>query len=230
MMFPTLFSICTLAASLVLFRKWRRSEESRQILSQLFHQAVVDKVDDYRKEIARELHDDLVQRVVVLRMSAGPKLECTQVDRGLGELAKSIRDLAHRLHACEDSSAPLSKALQELCRDASHLTGKVVTLSKDGDFERLDASTSRNLQRIAQEAVSNALQHGDATRIRIELARKGRLLELVVSDDGCGFDPDKIRPGLGLRSIQDRTASMGGRIELTSRPREGTTLRIRLEP
>jgi len=80
--------------------------------------------------------------------------------------------------------------------------------------------------RIAQEAVQNALRHGQAGRIRLCLALKGPELALLVEDDGTGFNPRKVKPGLGLLTMHDQARTIGGRLEIISR-RGRTRIRLR---
>jgi signal transduction histidine kinase len=81
-----------------------------------------------------------------------------------------------------------------------------------------------HLYRIAQEAVNNAVKHGNAKRIRINLDRSGGIMVLSVKDDGCGFSQEGLMEGSGLKSIHYRAQAIGATIELRSHPGEGTHL------
>lgn len=81
--------------------------------------------------------------------------------------------------------------------------------------------------RIASEALANAIRHGAPRRVKVVLRRRGDLLEIVVSDDGTGFEPQAPTPGVGLRSMQQRADELGGRCNIVT-SRSGTTVRALL--
>ena len=86
------------------------------------------------------------------------------------------------------------------------------------------------LFRIAQEALRNAVVHGDAKRVAVSLARSGDHVELTVTDDGSGFDVEAVRrasSGLGLVSMEERARAVGADVEIVSGVRQGTTIRVR---
>jgi signal transduction histidine kinase len=96
------------------------------------------------------------------------------------------------------------------------------------EAEGIDENCASNIYRIAQEGVLNAARHGRATHIALLLRVGGGVAELVVSDDGRGFDPQKVgRGGMGLRVMRFRAQMLGGYLSVESVPGGGTTLRCR---
>ena len=103
-------------------------------------------------------------------------------------------------------------------------TGIAVQL--DASFNgRLSDECETQLFRIAQEALTNALRHSHARVVKLGLATDGDRLRLEIRDDGCGFDPTRRRTtALGLLSMEERALALGGRLEVTSVPDEGTAV------
>ena len=83
------------------------------------------------------------------------------------------------------------------------------------------------LLRIVQEALTNARKHSGAENVRVELKAEGDDLVVEVEDDGQGFEPDTISAGVGLRSMRERAAVLGGKLEVESEPGRGTRVRLR---
>ena len=78
--------------------------------------------------------------------------------------------------------------------------------------------------RIALEALNNALKHATASRVSVQVAVDAAGLTMVIADDGCGFDPQQCRPGLGMRTMQERAVSIGGALRIESQPGAGAQL------
>src|SRR5258707_6456261 len=98
-----------------------------------------------------------------------------------------------------------------------------------GEEPAASGDVKQTVYRIAQEALHNAVKHARATRAELTLRATPEELELAVRDDGVGFDPNGSFPGhLGLRSMRERAATLGGTLEIESAPGGGTTVRARI--
>ena len=123
----------------------------------------------------------------------------------------------------------LQQALEHFAQDLSAIAGVRCSVAQRGDFGDVPAQVGGHLYRIVQEATHNALRHGQATRIRITLARAGPACRLTVRDNGRGADfgiAARTSPGLGLRSMQARAAAIGGQLALTSAPGGGGRVQV----
>lgn len=200
---------------------------------------VIDAADRERAQIARELHDSTAQALAALAMqlsalqlsalqreSADPELR----DR-LGELKniaqeamEEVRMLAHTLHPRVLDDLGLSAALHNLARRTQE-TAEVrveVRVLRDDSIPPHVASV---LYRIAQESVYNAVRHATAESIRVELSRGESAARLEIIDDGAGFDvadAGRRRPGMGLFTMRERLALVGGTLQVISELRVGT--------
>jgi len=99
-----------------------------------------------------------------------------------------------------------------------------------GILPMLEEAQEVALYRIAEEALNNTLKHSDAHQVSVEIHASGQQVELVVIDNGCGFDPDQKMDagGMGLSSMRERAAAVGGSIEIQSSPGEGTQIIARI--
>jgi signal transduction histidine kinase len=188
-----------------------------------------------RARIARELHDDISQQLALLsidlellggaaeapaRQMAAEALDRTQT------LARSVHDLSHRLHPAKLRLIGLVAALQGLQHELAR-PGAAIVVTHENVPRNLPPDMTLCLFRIAQEGVQNALKHGRAQQVLVELRGGSDRLVLTIVDDGIGFDVDPaLGTGLGLVSMDERIEAIGGTFAIHSRPGAGTRLEI----
>ncbi len=187
--------------------------------------------EEERRRIARELHDDVNQRLAALAM----ELDMMEggIGREPGELALDVQTLSadvhkisHSLHPARLEQLGLVKALQVLCEDSSRARARTITCETHEVPGVIPAQLALCLFRIAQEAIRNAVKYSGSDRIRVSLTSVAGELVLEVADQGRGFDtrnPDL--EGLGLISMAERVGAAGGRLQVESNVGEGTTIR-----
>jgi signal transduction histidine kinase len=200
-------------------------------------------IAEERNRLARELHDSVVQQlfgVTLAAESAGsllvrdPEAAAAQVAR-VQELARGaieeLRSVVSALRPASVEAEGLAGALRKHVEVLRRVTGREIALRDAGAAQAapaLDDDAAAQVFRIAQEALQNALRHAAAERIEVRL-EAGSPLVLTVADDGCGFDPEEaaVRSRrLGLTSMEERAAALGGRLAISSRVGEGTTVRL----
>ena len=193
-----------------------------------------------RNRLARELHDSVTQQLfgVVLAAESACELHARgdgaareQLER-VQALARGameeLRSVVFELRPASLEAEGLGQALRKHVEVLRHVTGREIEL-RVGSPPALGAAAAGQVFRIAQEALQNALRHADAGRIEVRLENGGGRLALTVADDGRGFDA--YAPGvrgrrLGLTSMEERAAELGGRLAIESRPGAGTTVRL----
>lgn len=196
--------------------------------------------EEERARIARELHDDVIQRVALLGQSLdelaafshGGDRQFERRVRGLRaelvDFADEIRSLAHRMHPPVLEHLGLPAALSTLAGEmsTSHLR---VGLDLDRSPVDMPPAIAAGLYRIAQESLRNVVKHASASTAVVRLARADGGVQLVVEDNGSGFDTAAPRglsgnggSGMGLTSITERARQFGGRVAVQSRPGAGT--------
>lgn len=210
-------------------RKRRRSEADARALSrQLIHAQ-----EEERARLARELHDDVTQRLAVLAISAarqeGKRLSAAErsamgsVHDGLVRLSEDVHALSYRLHPSILTDLGLAEALKSECESFS-LSPVHLELDAADIPEDMPQDIALCLYRIAQESLRNVARHSGASRTELRLRRRGGGLVLTIRDNGAGFDIRQRREGmsLGLASMRQRVASLGGRLDIDSSPGHGT--------
>ena len=214
--------------------------EARDELSALVDHAD-QEIEAERRRLAGEVHDQLGQMLTLLR------LELDQLAAGAGR-RESLRAVLARLRSHVDDALQASRrialrmrpamldfglvpALRWLAADFDARMGRPCVFGHCEDAETpLPDAAATALFRIAQEAMSNAARHAGPCEILVRLERAGRSLRLVVTDDGCGFDPAAVRgrARLGLSGMRERAQRVGARWTLHSAPGQGTRIEVLL--
>jgi signal transduction histidine kinase len=216
----------------------KRAESTRgQLLSRL-----ITAEDEERRRIARELHDETGQSLTALLVGLRA-IEDTAVTDVVRTAAKRLRQvasetvdnvgrLARGLHPSVLDDLGLAAAARRYVSDFVKSFGLTVDLR----MQRIAADgvaplAQTTLYRILQESLTNVARHAHARAVVVELKRSGLMLELMVSDDGVGFDAGAAlhaATGLGLHGMQERVALLGGAVEIVSTPGRGSTVRARI--
>jgi signal transduction histidine kinase len=189
-----------------------------------------------RRRIARELHDDLSQKMALLmididRLSARclperPRFrDLTEQAR---EISSDIHNLSYELHPSKLEALGLLSALQSLCRDMSTQGGVPVAFSHGNVPAGVAPDVSLCLYRITQEALHNVARHSHARDAEVRLTADAHELMLHVEDSGAGFDPQTEHAGLGLVSIRERAALLKGEVIVDTHPGAGTRISVRV--
>jgi PAS domain S-box-containing protein len=215
----------------------RSREELQKLAASLLHAQ-----EDERRRISRELHDDLNQRLAVLAMQVDMltarlplperelRTELALLAKGLAGLSDDVRRMASQLHPSVLEHLGLAAALRSHCEQFSSREGIPIQFEERGVPAQLSPEIALCLYRIAQEALHNVARHACATLGSVTLAGGEHGLELSVTDNGAGFDPQaaRTRGRLGLLSMEERARLAGGTLEIRSSPGQGTRIQVRV--
>jgi signal transduction histidine kinase len=200
--------------------------------------------EEERAWVAREVHDDALQRVAMLQhelhdwssgehssvISDRESQRVTALGHELEDLGVMLRRVAHRLHPAIIDQAGLLPALQQLALDVGRSAGMDIEthFADSGQASQLSRERALILYRIAQEALRNASKHSGAKRAKLEVKSNSLEIEVAIQDFGKGFNTNghNRSPGLGLVSMAERARLVDGRFELWSKPGEGTIVRV----
>jgi PAS domain S-box-containing protein len=214
-------------------------EQSRRELRNLSANAVEAREEE-RHRIARELHDELGQRLTALKMDLsslrvgveacgyGPRID-TMLEM-LDDTVASVRRIAADLRPLMLDDLGLNAAIQWLARDATKRLGFTVSAKLDEGDPQLSSQASIALYRMVQEALTNAARHAHASDVQILMRQVGAEVVLSVHDNGIGF-PDKIampEGGYGLMGIRERAYMLGGHLEIDNPPGGGGRVCVHL--
>ncbi len=183
-----------------------------------------------RSRIARELHDDICQRMLLLTidLESLPRRDgegtATGAVEAARDIARSLHSLSHRLHPARLRVIGLVAALERLCAEVSR-AGLAVLFEHRAVPSTLPPDLMLCVFRIVQEALQNAIKYSRASEVLVRVAGAPGELRLTVIDDGVGFDVDAAwRNGVGLISMVERVETIGGVLEIRSTPGTGTSV------
>jgi signal transduction histidine kinase len=212
-------------------------DETRRALLQQVGEAAAQ---EERNRLARDLHDSIKQQLFSINVGTAAAQERWDQDpegafKALGEVRRCAREamvemqaMLHQLRPGALGTAGLIEALREQCEAQGYRTGAEVTLELGEPIpdDRMPPGAQDTLFRIGQEMLANAARHARARHVRLRLGRQGEALTLAVEDDGQGFDPTAPASGMGLRNLKERAVSLGGSLEITSRPGASTRAQV----
>jgi two-component system sensor histidine kinase UhpB len=194
-----------------------------------------------RSRIALELHDDVGQQLAALgialsalkrRMPHDEQLrnEITALHRQATHVAEDVRLLSHEMHPAALRFGRLMPAMHELCGQFEFGGSMRAVFTAQPEELKVSDDVALCIYRVTQEALSNAARHSQAREAYVTLRSVGRALELVIEDNGIGFDETLMRSsgGLGLTSMEERVRVVGGTVRVESSPGRGTRITLRI--
>jgi two-component system, NarL family, sensor histidine kinase NreB len=216
-----------------------RKDESNQIAKMITH-SIMQAQENERKRISRELHDGigqslysiLIQLEVMQPLLAEKEEAVAQLDQLLHSIRctiEDIRKLSVELRPSALDDMGLVAALRTYFSNYQKKFGVSVNFMFDGEKKRFPSTVDTALYRIVQEALTNTAKYAQTDRIDIVLSRTPKLIQLVIKDHGQGFEVDNpARRGVGLYSMEERAAILGGTFRITSVLSEGTAIEVKI--
>jgi PAS domain S-box-containing protein len=203
---------------------------------------LIEAQEQERARIARELHDDLSQRMALLGISLAqfeqgmPDLSSQArqqmhiMAEVVTEVSSEIHNLSHQLHPSKLDTLGLVAAVDGLCRELSDQHDLQVLFVNSDIPGQIPKDVTLCLFRIVQEALRNVLKHSGAANAKVELSGHDDRIDLCISDSGAGFRPESAKgeAGLGLVSMRERLRLVRGHLSIESRPSHGTRIHVRV--
>jgi signal transduction histidine kinase len=180
--------------------------------------------EEERARLARDLHDDLTQRLACLA------IDVASLEPHVSDPSTVVHALAYRLHPSVLTDLGLADAIRGECEQFSRQESVRLDVTLDEIPKSVPDSAALCLFRTVQEALRNVVRHAEADRVELSVRGVNGGLQVTVTDDGIGFDPELPvdRPTLGLTGIRERVHLLGGTLEIDSAPRQGTTIAVRV--
>jgi PAS domain S-box-containing protein len=198
---------------------------------------LIEAQEQERARIARELHDDITQRLAMLSVELDLlKENPSEIDsrvqelrRQTTELSNDVQAISHDLHSSQLEYLGAVAGMSGWCKEFAERQGIRIDWRQDVQ-SALPAEIGLCLFRVLQEALHNAIKHGGAKRVDVELHEESDEIHLIVSDSGRGFDVNSVKQGkgLGLTSMGERVRLVNGKISIESKPMAGTTVHVRV--
>jgi PAS domain S-box-containing protein len=203
---------------------------------------LIEAQEEERGRIARELHDDICQRLALLSMeleqanrdstssTRSPTLRMEDIRQHCAEIAVDVQALSHKLHSSKLEYLGVGAAIRSFCHEFCEQYDVGIKFTEENFPNSLPRDVSLSLFRVTQEALQNALKHSGVSRFSVSLRRTADEIQLEVNDQGTGFDAEAAlrKKGLGLVSMQERVHLVHGILTITSTAKSGTTILVRI--
>ncbi|MEU5888816.1 sensor histidine kinase [Streptomyces sp. NPDC047461] len=187
-----------------------------------------------RNRLARDIHDSLGHHLTAISVQLEIASEFRVLDpdaagRAMAEARQSVKlalgDVRQSVRALRDDARPsLSATLAGWAREGG--AGPCVSVEVTGEEDGYGTAALTALYRAAQEGLTNALRHARASRVSVAVRLTEDTARLAVTDDGCGFTPDRATAGFGLTGMRERVHLVAGSVDIDSKPGEGTRLTV----
>ena len=213
------------------------AEEALSTLSR----KLIEAQEAERARIARDLHDDIGQRLALVLITLGQvkhasgktdgvSVKLDEVSKQVSGISRSIHNLSQQLHSATLRHLGVAEAMKGFCRELSEQHKVEISFSRRDVAENVGAEISLCLFRVLQEGLHNALKHSGVRRFEVELLGTPDEISLLIRDSGSGFDPEKAMKGsgLGLVSMQERLKLVNGELTIVSERKRGTEIRARV--
>jgi signal transduction histidine kinase len=202
---------------------------------------LIEAQEKERARIARELHDDIGQRLALLAVrltglalsspeSGSDRAQAIELQKFASTLAQDVQSLSHELHSSRVAILGAATSMRLFCTEFSNQQGVTIDFESEELPAELNSDVALCLYRVLQEALHNAAKHSEGQQFGVRVWTTRRHVHLEVRDDGVGFDVQKAREssGLGLVSMEERVKLVSGELSIASAPRHGTTVHARV--
>lgn len=230
------------SAGSAIYRSKLSKIEKEKKAQEEFTKRLIDVQENDRKKIAAELHDSIGHDLLItknkLLLSAknpddkeGVLSSINEVSGIISDTLKEVREISYNLHPYQIERLGLSKAIKSIIDRARKSTEIVFTDSIDNIDSILVSETEISLYRIIQECINNIIKHSQATEVILNVNNDGKEISVLISDNGIGFDPDKLKRkssglGFGLAGIRERVKLINGHLEIDSSKDNGTSIML----
>ena len=225
------------AAERSLEQRLQQDRRESECLAREVSRRLITAQENERKRIARDLHDDLNQRLAMLsvelellrqKMAEAAHTHVDEIGHRVKELASDVHRLSFQLHPAKLEELGLVTAARTLCRDVSQQSGVQIQFTHNEIRRDLDPTLALCLYRVLQESLQNVVRHSGASEVRVNLTAGPSEIRLLVTDCGRGFDPLRVilGEGLGFVSMRERMRQVNGTFTVSASPGSGTTLEV----
>jgi signal transduction histidine kinase len=193
----------------------------------------LEGLETERARLSKELHDNIANNILSVNFCLQNKNDAGTVDisRQLKDIHEQVRNISHELIPPQFKYASFTEILRDYVGQQNR-SGSIkisLSISSDEDFNKLHEKTSLELYRIIQECVGNTVRHADASQMEILLFEEDNNLNLIIIDNGKGFDANRKHSGIGLVIVRERVKSLGGTLAIHTAPGKGTEINVTLK-
>jgi PAS domain S-box-containing protein len=222
-----------------------RTQDAEHLAQQLLQQnrhltrRMFESLEEDRRRVVQELHNELGRNFSAIyheiamvlhtehQLSPGTRANIRSITANLAEMQNGLRRILLRLRPTLLDLAGIGEALREFASNWKEQNpGIVCELALEGDLRGIPEDLSMALFRVVQEAMTNVAKHAKASRVVVRVSRTEGQINLVVDDNGDGFDAALVAPGVGLVAMRERIIALDGQFELVSQPEHGVRVEV----
>jgi signal transduction histidine kinase len=201
-------------------QKIKQLEQEKQISTT---KSVIEGETTERKRLARDLHDGLGGMLSAVKINLDNLDHIQNARTLLDSSIDELRRVARNLMPVSLIRLGLKASLEDFCGSFPN-----VRFQFYGEEKRSTENLELLIYRCVHELVNNAVKYSEATSINVQLFQNENNISLTVHDNGCGFDPKKVKPGMGLKNLKDRLTVFNGALDIVSEPGKGTEVNVEL--
>jgi len=196
------------------------------------------RVEEDRKYLARELHEEVAQLAAVVKMQVSwldhnltgiPEQAKNKIEEALvlsDLLIRTVRKVSFSISPNMMDDLGLTATLEWKCKEFSLLNGIPCEVKSNFSEISLGKEKKLDIYRICEEALSNIMEHAEAKSVKVLLEDRDDHITLSITDDGIGFDKQKVKPAAGIQNLEQLTFIMNGRLAISSEPGKGTIVTV----
>lgn len=207
-----------------------KTERKKKLAQQRYSQELLKAQENERKRISKDLHDGLGQSLLLIKNKVALSAE-EQTGVLLDTAIDELRAIARSLHPMQLEKLGLSKAIGQMLDKLDEETDIFISADLEEVDEHLSKETELQLYRISQEVLNNVLKHAQADALKFSLQKKKQKLIMTIADNGVGFDFSERYndfQSLGLKTLKERTAAIGGQMNVSSEKGKGSKFEFSL--
>lgn len=234
---PILDSEGQITGKSAIARDITQRKRAEEVLSGMSRR-LIEAQEQERMRIARELHDDINQRLALLAVELEhvrenpiePGARLLELQRKIQEIANDVQALSHELHSAKLEYLGAVSGMRSWCREFAERRKIEIEFKSSEGLSSVSSDVGLCLFRVLQEALHNAARHSGVRRVEVQLSEHAGEIHLIVNDQGRGFEIERAMQGkgLGLTSMQERVRLMKGKIHIRSTLMAGTTIHVQL--
>lgn len=224
-----LIALLALLSGLVVFYRQKRKYARQKIVMQ--KQAMDAYLEGEEKEkirLSRELHDGIAQDLLALRFAFQKQGVAESELYEIDKIGTEVRNLSHQLMPLTLKMMGLIPAIEEMCNKLFPMANIEHEIITSGIEQRLPLTLETSLYRILQELVQNIIKHSKANHVIIQLILKNNFINLIVEDNGTGFNQTKSSDGIGMHNLKSRVQMINGNLSYESADGDGTVTIVRV--
>ena len=215
---------------IVFFLRSRQAAKNKKLLLEGFSQELIKAQEGERSRVARELHDSVGQKLILLTKKTNVFAD-DQTDALASSTLDELRTISRGLHPSNIEKLGISKALEDLVNQADASTDIFFTHEIDNIDPKLHPETALHVYRIVQEAINNMIKHSETRSALVQVKERESHIDISIEDKGKGFVfTDALRSGesMGMRTLLERTKIIRSKLEVISAPNQGTIIQLRV--